>query len=235
VAVIDNFDTTYSIHRLEAWNANRYGCGMAVIRLAERHDASAIAAIYRPYVEGAPTSFELEAPSEQDMAARVAATLVHAPWLVAQDQDQDQDQDQGQGALLGYAYASRHRDRAAYQWSVDVSVYVDAARQRRGVGRALYASLLALLRLQGFYTAHAGITLPNAASVGLHEALGFRPVGIYAGVGFKHGAWHDVGWWQLPLRARTGSPAAPASLAEARVQPGWEAALATGASPEAPP
>ena len=192
---------------------------MGIMRLAERRDASAIAAIYRPYVEASPTSFELEAPTEEEMAARVAAILVHAPWLVVE----------GQGEVLGYAYASKHRERAAYQWSVDVSVYVGAAHHRGGVGRALYSSLFALLRLQGFYTAHAGITLPNAASVGLHEALGFRPVGVYASVGFKDGAWHDVGWWQLPLRERTGSPAVPASLAEARARPGWEAALAAGA------
>jgi L-amino acid N-acyltransferase YncA len=188
---------------------------MATHRLATSDDAAAIAAIYAPHVLGSATSFELEPPDAAEMARRLAAVLAHAPWLVACDGD----------AVLGYAYASRHRDRAAYQWSVDVSVYIGGDQRRRGIGGALYRSLFALLRLQGFYSAHAGITLPNAASVGIHEALGFRPIGIYRAVGFKLGAWHDVGWWQLPLRDRSGTPAPPLSLAEAQAQPGWRAAL----------
>jgi len=142
------------------------------------------------------------------------------------------------GRVVGYAYGSKHRDRAAYAWSVDVSVYVDAAHHRAGIGRALYSSLLALLRLQGFYAAHAGITLPNVASVGLHESFGFRLVGIYAKVGYKRSAWHDVGWWQLPLRERKGKPAPPprdrssrcAAIrhGRSRLQPGSGARLARG-------
>jgi phosphinothricin acetyltransferase len=190
----------------------------AMIRLATADDAAAIAAIYAPHVTGAATSFELEPPDPAEMAGRIGAVLGYAPWLVLCE---------GSG-LLGYAYASRHRDRAAYQWSVDVSVYVGGAHQRRGVGRALYGSLFALLELQGFHAAHAGITLPNPASVGLHEALGFRPIGVYPAVGYKRGAWHDVGWWQRPLRDRTGAPAPPLSLAEAAALPGWRSALQSG-------
>jgi phosphinothricin acetyltransferase len=189
-----------------------------MIRLAGPGDAAAVAAIYAPYVTGASTSFEYEPPDAAEMAARIASTLTYTPYLVFESG----------GAILGFAYASKHRERAAYQWSVDVSVYVHDHAHRRGVGRALYESLLALLRLQGFYTAHAGITLPNPASVGLHEALGFRPVGVYPSVGFKHGDWHDVGWWQLPLRERTGTPALPRPLANARKDPEWERALAAG-------
>jgi phosphinothricin acetyltransferase len=153
------------------------------------------------------------------MARRLEAVLAVAPWLVW---------DQPGEGVLGYAYASRHRERAAYQWSVDVAVYVRADHHRRGLGRALYQRLFALLRLQGFCAAHAGITLPNPASVGLHEALGFRPVGVYRSVGFKRGAWHDVGWWQLALRERTGTPDPPRSLADARRDPEWETALGAG-------
>ena len=112
--------------------------------------------------------------------------------------------------MQGYAYASRHRDRAAYQWSIDVSVYVRADAHRRGIGRALYAALLRIVVAQGFYNAYAGITLPNPASVGLHESFGFRPVGMYRRVGHKLGAWHDVGWWALDLQPRPASPAAGA-------------------------
>ena len=132
------------------------------------------------------------------------------------------------GVLLGYAYASPHRARAAYQWSVDVSVYVHAQARRAGVGRALYRSLFSLLTLQRFYQAYAGITLPNPASVGLHEGLGFQPVGVYHAVGYKLGAWHDVGGEQLPLRERTTSPDPPADLGTVRDTPAWHRALAAG-------
>jgi phosphinothricin acetyltransferase len=189
-----------------------------VIRLATRSDAPAAAALYAPYVTGAVISFEAVPPSSEEMAERIAATLVYAPYLVYEKD----------GEVLGFAYAARHRERAAYRWSVDVSVYVHPRAHRQGVGRALYTSLFALLRLQGFYAAHAGITLPNPSSVGLHEAVGFVPVGVYRSVGFKMGGWQDVGWWQLPLRDRTGEPAPPLSLAEAQARPEWPAAMGAG-------
>ena len=150
------------------------------------------------------TSFELVPPTAAEMAARIAAALAWAPWLVLERS----------GEIAGYAYAVRHRDRAAYQWAVDVSVYVGEAHRGAGVGRALYARLFELLRAQGFYVAHAGISLPNPASVRLHEAFGFQPVGVYPAVGFKNGAWHDVGWWRLPLREPDPDPAPPRPLAE---------------------
>jgi phosphinothricin acetyltransferase len=186
------------------------------IRMARAEDAAQIAAIYAPYVTGAATSFELEPPDAVEMSARIESVLALTPWLVCAGDD---------GVLVGYAYAARHRERAAYRWSVDTTVYVRADRHRRGAGAALYRALFALLRLQGFYVAHAGITLPNAASVGLHEALGFRPVGVYPAVGWKLGAWHDVGWWHLPLQERPATPAPPLALAAARALPAWPAAL----------
>ena len=189
-----------------------------MIRLARSDDAAQVAAIYAPFVAGSSTSFEYSPPDAAEMAARIASTLAYAPYLVSEIR----------GEVLGFAYGSKHRERAAYQWSVDVSVYIHERARRKGVGRALYTSLFALLRLQGFYTAHAGISLPNPASVGLHEALGFQPVGVYRSVGFKRGAWHDVGWWQLPLRERTGTPDPPRSMAEAQRDPEWERALAAG-------
>lgn len=189
-----------------------------MIRLARADDAAQVAAIYAPFVTGSATSFEYAPPDAVETAARIASTLAYAPYLV---------QEAG-GDVMGFAYASKHRDRTAYQWSVDVSVYIHERARRQGVGSALYTSLFALLRLQGFYTAHAGISLPNPASVGLHEALGFQPVGVYRSVGFKQGAWHDVGWWQLALRERTGTPDPPRSLADAQRDPEWETALAAG-------
>jgi phosphinothricin acetyltransferase len=189
------------------------------VRMARIEDAAQIAAIYAPYVTDAATSFELEPPDAAEMAARIRSVLGLAPWLVCAGEG-------GEGAeIWGYAYAARHRERAAYRWSIDTTMYVRADRHRRGAGAALYRALLPLLRLQGFYVAHAGITLPNAASVGLHEALGFQPVGVYPAVGWKLGAWRDVGWWQLPLQERPATPAPPLPLAEARALPAWPAAL----------
>jgi phosphinothricin acetyltransferase len=173
------------------------------IRLAEARDATALAAIYAPSVTDSPASFEEVAPDAAEMARRLDAVLAFAPWLVLDD---------SAGGVVGYAYAARHRERASYQWSIDVTVYVRGDQHRRGAGRALYEPLLELLRAQGFCAAHAGITLPNAASVGLHEALGFRKIAHYPAVGWKQGAWHDVGWWQLELRPRVAG-VAPAPLA----------------------
>ena len=134
-------------------------------------------------------SFELDAPTPEEMARRIASYgAVHA-WLVAESS----------GEVAGYAYGSPHRTRAAYDTSCDVAVYVDPRHSRRGIGRALYAALLPQLSDKGFHAAFAGIALPNDASVGLHEAMGFTPVGIYREVGWKMGSWRDVGWWQRLL------------------------------------
>jgi phosphinothricin acetyltransferase len=191
------------------------------IRLATPGDAAAIAAIYAPVVLGTPTSFELTPPSADDIAARVAHVLPHAPWLVLCDGDD----------VLGYAYAGRHRERPAYRWSIDTSVYIRGDRHRGGIARALYTSLFALLRLQGFYNAFAGITLSNPASVAFHEAMGFTRIGVYRAAGYKLGAWHDVGWWQLPLRDPIGEPTSPLTTAEAATLPGWADAMAAGVAP----
>jgi L-amino acid N-acyltransferase YncA len=191
----------------------------AIIRLATEGDAEQIAAIYAPNVTDTVISFELEPPSADEMRRRIEGTLQRYPWLVCERHD---------GRLLGYAYAGAHGSRAAYQWSVDVSVYVHKEARRRGVGRALYASLFAVLDLQGFYNAYAGATLPNPASVGLHESVGFRPVGVYRGVGYKMGGWHDVLWWHLPIRQRVADPDQPTDLPSVVGSEEWGAALTNG-------
>ena len=176
---------------------------MHVIRLATAADAAELAALYAPFVAAAATSFELEPPGRGEMARRIESVCRHTPWLVWEDA----------GRLAGYAYASRHRERAAYQWSVDVSAYVDPAWHRRGIGRALYAALFRCLERQGFYRAYAGITLPNSASVGLHSAMGFGIVGVFRAVGYKLGRWHDVAWYERALRPLAPNPAPPVPLA----------------------
>jgi phosphinothricin acetyltransferase len=188
------------------------------IRLATEHDAEQIQAIYAPIVRDTVISFEVDPPSVSQMRQRVVATLANYPWLVCDDG----------GQVLGYVYGSNHRTRAAYQWSVDVSAYVHAAARRRGIGRALYTALFELLRLQGFYNAYAGITLPNPASVALHESVGFEPLGVYQAVGFKLGGWHDVGWWQRPLRAQDRAPEPPRNFPALRASIDWDSALAPG-------
>ncbi len=190
----------------------------ATIRLALQDDAEQVAAIYAPIVSDTAISFEVEPPSADLMRQRIVETLPHWPWLVCA----------ADGAVLGYAYAARHRVRAAYGWSVDVSVYIHERHRRSGVGGGLYRSLLEILRRQGFYNAYAGITLPNAASVGLHEAMGFEPVGVYRHVGYKLGAWHDVGWWQLSLRSRAAPAGPPAALEDVQASAEWDATLACG-------
>lgn len=173
--------------------------GRAAVREAVASDAAALARIYKPYVEATPITFEEEPPSEAEMASRIAQHGRTHGFFVAVD-----------GAdVVGYAYASSHRSRASYRWSVDVAVYVAQTQHRRGIGRSLYERLFAGLVARGFVTAYAGITLPNAASVGLHEALGFTPVGVYTAVGFKLGRWRDVGWWQKRLVAEL--PTSPLS------------------------
>lgn len=174
------------------------------LRVAREGDATDIAAIYAPHVDGHYASFELSAPGAEEMALRINALLPHYPWLVAESA----------ARVVGYAYACRHRDRHAYQWSVDVAVYLRADAQRQGVGRRLYGMLFELLRAQGYVNAYAGIALPNDASVGLHQALGFRQVGVYQQVGYKLGQWRDVGWWQLGLQPGANPPPAPMPFAQ---------------------
>ncbi len=156
-----------------------------VIRIATPADAPALQAIYAPYVIETPISFELVPPTVEEMAERVRRIGAVHPWLAYE----------ADGAILGYAYAAPFKERAAYQWSVESTVYVARGAHRRGVGKALYARLHAILTLQGHHSVFGGITLPNAGSVGLHEACGYEPVGVYREVGFKLGSWEAGGMW----------------------------------------
>ena len=191
----------------------------SAIRLARSDDAGQMLDIYAPFIRDNAVSFELEVPTMAEFAGRVQRTLTSLPWLVLEVDE----------TILGYAYASKHWERAAYQWSVDVSAYITEDYRRRGVGRALYTSLFACLRLQGYFNAYAGITLPNPASVGIHEAMGFTHVGTFQDVGHKFGQWHSVGWWELALQQRA-APSALISLPDLANTPEWQDALASGVS-----
>jgi len=172
-----------------------------VVRLADpARDAADIAEIYRPAVELTAASFEMAAPDADEMARRITATLLRTPWLVAESET---------GGVVGYAYAAQHHERAGYRWSVNVSAYIHPEHHGRGVGRRLYDELLELLCRQRLVNAYAGIALPNAPSVALHERIGMRRIAVYEGVGHKLGAWHDVAWYGMRLTEPSDPPAEP--------------------------
>jgi L-amino acid N-acyltransferase YncA len=156
-------------------------------------DAQACADVYAPYVTDSVASFEDLPPSAQEMRRRMLAAYA---WLVAVDH----------GRIVGYAYGTRHRERAAYRWAADVTVYVDSAHHRAGVGRTLYTALFERLRTAGLWTLCAGITQPNDASNALHRAMGFTTVGSFTRIGWKAGAWQDVLWLELDLRPGEDHP-----------------------------
>ncbi|MGR7024767.1 N-acetyltransferase family protein [Geodermatophilus sp. URMC 62] len=161
----------------------------ATVRDATADDAGACAAVYAPYVTGTAVSFEAEPPPPAEMARRITVAQQSHAWLVLEEG----------GGVVGYAYGGPFRTRTAWQWTCEVSVYLEAGRRRGGGGRALYEALLARLADRGYRVAVAGVTLPNPASEAFHRALGFEPVGIFRGVGWKDGRWHDVAFAQRPL------------------------------------
>jgi L-amino acid N-acyltransferase YncA len=191
---------------------------MLEIRLATPADAEAIQAIYAPYCGESTVSFELVAPTADEIGQRMAQLAEGYPWIVCE---------RG-GEVLAYAYAGPHHPRAAYVWSVTTSVYVAAAVQARGLGRGMYRSLLELLKLQGFLNAVALISVPHAASTHLHAAMGFNPVGVFRHIGYKSGGWRDVELWQKQLAPLPERPAQPISVATASQLPEWAMAMSAG-------
>lgn len=172
------------------------------LRIADINDAEQIAEIYAPYVLNTNISFETVVPSTEEMQRRIVSVLAINPWIVMEED----------GYILGYAYVSKHRERAAYRWAVDISIYVRQDCRSRGIGKALYTALISLLGLQGYYNVYAGICLPNDASVGIHESFGFVKMAHYTKVGYKSGQWHDTGWWELSLKEHDAEPGEPIPL-----------------------
>ncbi|MGQ0739945.1 MAG: arsinothricin resistance N-acetyltransferase ArsN1 family B [Bacteroidota bacterium] len=177
---------------------------MPLIRLVAPEDAENILAIYTPYIENTSFTFETEVPSVAEFSERIKKYLHHWPWLVCEVN----------GSIAGYAYASGYRERVAYQWSVECSVYVQDDFQRMGVAKALYETLFEILEQQGFRNVYAVINLPNDKSVAFHESCGFRYFATYEQVGYKLGEWKNVGWWRLILNKFGKEPAAPLMFAE---------------------
>ena len=177
-----------------------------MIRVAEARDAEQIAAIYKPYVEKTAITFEEEPPTAEEIAAKIAKVGATFPFIVFEEPAARAGE---APTILGYAYATRYRERAAYRWSLEDSVYVREDTQGRGIGRALLAALVALLRELGYVKIYAVITPPNPPSVALHERLGFVPLGRFADTAYKLGAWQAIDWMELSLREPSSLPAGP--------------------------
>ncbi|WNV73714.1 GNAT family N-acetyltransferase [Geodermatophilus sp. DSM 44513] len=173
-----------------------------LVRDATIGDAARCAEVYAPYVRDTVISFELEPPTAAEVAGRIEAALATHAWLVVEDA----------GRVVGYAYGSTFNARGGYRWSTSVSVYTEPGLQRTGAGRALYTALFQRLAARGYRTALAGVALPNAASAGLHLAMGFEPVGTYRRVAWKLGRWHDVTWYQRPLGDHADDEGGPPAL-----------------------
>src|SRR2546426_1094878 len=191
---------------------------MAIIRLAREEDAAAMLAIYAPYVRDTAISFETEPPSEEEFRQRVRATLEVGLWLLCE----------AGGSMLGYAYGGRFHPPRDHPGTGEGAGYVDPEHHRKRVGLGLYTSLLGCLALQGFRSAVGIIALPNPASVGLHERMGFAPAGVLRAVGYKHGRWHDVGWWQRALGEHDRSPEPPRAPAALQGSPEWRRSVEAG-------
>jgi phosphinothricin acetyltransferase len=170
-----------------------------IVRPVRLEDAAAIAAIYAPYVADTVITFEVDVPDAAEMAARIARYTPTHPWLVAERD----------GVVIGYAYGSPYRTRAAYRWVCESGIYLAADTRGGGIGTALYAALIDALTDAGYVAVLGVMTLPNPASEALHAKLGFRDMGTQPGIGFKHGAWHDVGFWQRDLAPRSDTPIDP--------------------------
>ncbi|HEM2749918.1 TPA: N-acetyltransferase [Streptococcus suis] len=162
---------------------------MIDIRSARIEDAADLVAIYAPYVEKTAITFETEVPTVEAFASRIEKTLEKFPYLVAVEE----------GQILGYAYASTYYARAAYDWTVELSVYVSREVRGKGIGSLLYAALEEELTVRGFKNFLACIALPNPASLALHEKRGYKQVAHFKKVGYKFGTWHDIVWLQKSL------------------------------------
>ena len=172
---------------------------MKVLRLPSEKDAKGILAIYAPYIESTSFTFETEVPSVEEFAERISTYLINWPWLVCEID----------GRIAGYAYATKHRERTAYQWCTESSVYIHDDYQKAGIGKALYTALFEILKRQGFNNVYAVINLPNEKSVAFHESCGFEYFATYEKVGYKLGQWKNVGWWRLIINEFGDNPGTP--------------------------
>lgn len=184
-----------------------------IIRFVSPRDARAVCGIYSHYVTQTSVTLEYEAPDEVEMERRIAHISPAYPWIVCESG----------GRILGYSYASSYHERAGYQWNATLSVYTAPGCGGRGMGRALYECVLRLLFEQGYYHAHAVITMPNERSIGLHEALGFERRALYTASAYKLGRWLDVAHYCRTLREPSSAPRA--TIPVSRLESGLAAGI----------
>ncbi|PGF15839.1 GNAT family N-acetyltransferase [Natrinema sp. CBA1119] len=190
----------------------------ALIRVATPADAAAVRDIYAPFCESTAVTFEETVPSTAELADRIESTLETHPWLVCEVD----------GAVVGYAYAGALRKRRAYEWVVELSVYVADSARRTGVGRALYESLFAVLERQGIRDAYAVTTVPNPETERFHERLGFERLVDFPGIGYTQDEWQDVAWWRRPLAEKSATPERPRSFPAVREDDDWDSLVRSG-------
>jgi len=176
----------------------------AIIRLATEKDAAATLAVYAPYIRETAVTFDYEVPSQAEFATKIRHIIADFPWLVCEINNE----------IVGYVYASKHREKAAYQWSAESTVYLSGNYHRKGIAKILYETLFALLKLQGYVNVYAGVTLPNEKSEGFHLAQGFEVIGDFRKIGYKLGKWRDVRWYQLHLNVHIDNPPPPKKIGE---------------------
>lgn len=174
------------------------------IRLIHPNDAQATLEIYRPYVEKTIISFEYDAPGIDEWETRIKTITADYPWLVCEHNNE----------IIGYAYASKHRNRTAYSWAVESTIYLSEKFHHKGIAGILYETLFELLRVQGYINVYAGVGVPNIKSEKFHLAAGFYEIGYFKNIGFKFGAWHDTRWFQLHLTDHPANPMKPKTLPE---------------------
>jgi len=177
---------------------------MLQIRLATSTDSEGILEIYAPYIINTSFTFEVEVPSQLDFQKRISDYLINWPWLVCEID----------GVIAGYAYGSKHRERTAYQWCVESSIYVHDDFLKHKIGKALYEALIEIFKRQGYRNIYAVINLPNDRSVKFHENCGFKYFATYEKVGYKLGKWKNVGWWQLIINEYTMEPEPPIKFSD---------------------
>lgn len=176
----------------------------AVLRPAKAADAEGILKIYAPYVTDTAVSFEYDVPAPDEFAGRIETISERYPYLVCELE----------GETVGFAYASAHRERSAYMWNAELSVYIDKSHCRLGIGHSFYSALIEILKLQNIQTVYGGVAVPNENSEWLHKSLGFEAAGVYRKTGFKLGRWHDVVWYEKQIGSHTTPPRAVVPISE---------------------
>ena len=172
------------------------------IRLVKEADYAGMLEVYKPNVLNTAITFEYEVPSIEEYAKRINNIVTHYPCLVCEQN----------GVIAGFAYAGLFRVKDAYQWSTESTIYVSENFQKKGIARALYDALLSVLELQGFVNVYGAVTIPNPASERLHSSVGFAEIGLFEKIGFKHGKWHDLKWYEMYLVEHPKNPVPPVSI-----------------------